>query len=145
MTIQSKPDGARTVIGNISLSLDGRVTGPGGEYDMGWVVPHAMTDGVRKHMIDFMVPATTVLVGRKNYVGFQGYWPKVADDESADSRDRTVANWLNSVEKIVFAKMARIAQLVYQTGFSIANDERPVVRDNKGPRTGFGSKAEVIR
>jgi hypothetical protein len=51
----------------------------------------------------------------------------------------------DSVDKIVFAKMARIAQLVYQTGFSIANDERVLVRDNKGPRTGFGSKADVIR
>jgi hypothetical protein len=28
---------ARTVVGNISLSLDGRVTGPGGEYDMGLI------------------------------------------------------------------------------------------------------------
>jgi peptidase M28-like protein len=51
----------------------------------------------------------------------------------------------DSVDKIVFPKMARIAQLVYQTGFAIANSERALVRDNKGPRTGFGSKAEVIR
>lgn len=50
-----------------------------------------------------------------------------------------------SVDTIVFATMARIAQLVYQAGFSIANDERALVRDNKGPRTGFGSKADVIR
>ena len=41
--------------------------------------------------------------------------------------------------------MARIAELVYQTGFDIANTERPLEHDNKGPRTGFGSKAEVIR
>ena len=41
--------------------------------------------------------------------------------------------------------MARIAQLVYETGFSIANTDRVLERDNKGPRTGFGSKAEVIR
>jgi hypothetical protein len=50
----------------------------------------------------------------------------------------------DSVDKILFPKMARVAQLVYQTGFSIANSERTLVRDNKGPRTGFGSKAEVI-
>ncbi|HET9359475.1 MAG TPA: hypothetical protein VFO58_06985 [Vicinamibacterales bacterium] len=50
-----------------------------------------------------------------------------------------------SMDTIVFATMARIAQLVYQTGFSIANDERALLRDNKGPRTGFGSKADVIR
>jgi Peptidase family M28 len=51
----------------------------------------------------------------------------------------------DSVDKILFPKMARIAQLVYQTGFSIANSERTLERDNKGPRTGFGSKADVIR
>ena len=49
------------------------------------------------------------------------------------------------VDKIVFPKMARIAQLVYEAGFSIANSERALERDNKGPRTGYGSKAEVIR
>jgi hypothetical protein len=50
----------------------------------------------------------------------------------------------DSVDKIIFPKMARIAQLVYESGFSIANTDRVLVRDNKGPRTGFGSKAEVI-
>jgi len=51
----------------------------------------------------------------------------------------------DTVDKILFPKMARIAQLVYETGFSIANTDRVLERDNKGPRTGFGSKAEVIR
>jgi len=51
----------------------------------------------------------------------------------------------DTVDKILFPKMARIAQLVYETGFSIANTDRVLERDNKGPRTGFGSKAEVIK
>jgi Peptidase family M28 len=50
----------------------------------------------------------------------------------------------DSVDKILFPKMARIAQLVYETGFSIASTERLLERDNKGARTGFGSKAEAI-
>jgi hypothetical protein len=50
----------------------------------------------------------------------------------------------DSVEKIQFPKMTRIAQLVYQVGFSIANSERTLERDNKGARTGYGSKAEVL-
>jgi hypothetical protein len=41
--------------------------------------------------------------------------------------------------------MARIAQLVYQTGFAVANSDAALVRDNKGARTGFASKAEVIK
>lgn len=103
MTTQSRPISVRTVIGNISLSLDGRVTGPGGEYDMGWIVPHAITNAARDHMISVTNPATTVLLGRKNYQGFGAYWPTVASDGSADARDRAFSTWLNSVEKIVFS------------------------------------------
>jgi Zn-dependent M28 family amino/carboxypeptidase len=51
----------------------------------------------------------------------------------------------DTVEKITFPKMARIAQLVYQSGFAIANTDRVLDRDNKGPRAGFGTKAEVIK
>jgi hypothetical protein len=51
----------------------------------------------------------------------------------------------DTVDKITFPKMARIAQLVYETGFSIADTDKVLTRDNKGPRTGFGSKAEVIK
>ena len=51
----------------------------------------------------------------------------------------------DTVDKITFPKMARIAQLVYESGFSIANTDKVLTRDNKGPRTGFGTKAEVIK
>jgi Peptidase family M28 len=50
----------------------------------------------------------------------------------------------DTVDKIVFPKMTRIAQLVYESGFSIANSERKLERDNKGPRAGLGAKAEVL-
>src|SRR6266702_3777402 len=98
----------RTVVGNISLSLDGRTTGPGGEYDMGWIVPHAITNGARNHLITITTPATTVLLGRKNYEGFGHYWPPVANDETADPRDRAFSKWLNSVEKIVFSSTLKV-------------------------------------
>jgi hypothetical protein len=103
MTVTSSPPAARTVVGNISLSLDGRVTGPGGEYDMSWVAAHGVTDAARDHMVDVTSSATTALLGRKNYQGFAGYWPVVASDEQADPRDRAFAQWLNAVEKIVFS------------------------------------------
>ena len=100
---------ARTVVGNISLSLDGRVNGVGGEYDMSWIVPHAITNSARDNMIAVTSPARTVLLGRKNYQGFGYYWPKVETDESADPRDRAFSNWLNTVEKIVFSSTLKDA------------------------------------
>jgi hypothetical protein len=51
----------------------------------------------------------------------------------------------DSVEKILFPKMARIGQLMYESGFAIAATDQVLERDNKGPRVGFGSKAEVIK
>ena len=51
----------------------------------------------------------------------------------------------DTVDKILFPKMARIAQLVYEVGFTIANSDRTLERDNKGPRTGFGAKAEILQ
>ncbi|MGW2160796.1 dihydrofolate reductase family protein [Nonomuraea sp. NPDC001699] len=93
----------RRVVGNISLSLDGRVSGQGGEYDMSWIVPHAVSDGARDHMIRVTGAATTALLGRKNYEGFGSFWPAVAKDEDADPRDRAFAQWLDETEKIVFS------------------------------------------
>ena len=99
----------RTVIANISLSLDGRVSGPGGEYDMSWIVPHAITDAARNHMVAVTGASTTALLGRKNYQGFMGFWPSVADDQTADARDRAFSRWLTSVEKVVFSSTLKEA------------------------------------
>ena len=101
--IDSTDRNGRRVVGNISLSLDGRISGVGGDFDMGWIVPHAVTDAAREHMIRVTGPATTVLLGRKNYQGFGGFWPAVAKDENADPRDRAFSEWLNAVEKVVFS------------------------------------------
>lgn len=44
----------------------------------------------------------------------------------------------DTVDKILFPKMQRIAQMVYEAGFTVANSEKALVRDNLGPRTGKG-------
>jgi dihydrofolate reductase len=94
----------RRVVANISLSLDGRVNGSGGDYDMGWIVPHAISDAARDHMVRVTGTATTAVLGRKNFEGFGGFWPAVAADENADPRDRAFSSWLNGAEKIVFSR-----------------------------------------
>src|SRR5215217_138639 len=77
--------------------------GPWRRVRYGLIVPHAITDVARDHMASVTSPATTVLLGRKNYEGFGGYWPSVADNQEADPRERAFSRWLNSVEKIVFS------------------------------------------
>ncbi len=129
MTTQHKPDAYRTVIANISLSLDGRTAGVGGEYDMGWIVPHAITNGARNHMIAVTSPATTVLLGRKNYEGFGSYWPAVANDENADPRDRAFSKWLNSVEKIAFSSTLKAP--TWENSRIVNADPATVIKDLK--------------
>jgi dihydrofolate reductase len=92
--------GGRTVIANITLTLDGHTTGPGGPYDMSCIAPHGVSEQARDALIS-MTTAPTVLLGRKNYEGFGFYWPAVADDSAAEPRDRRFAQWLNEVEKVV--------------------------------------------
>jgi len=62
---------------------------------MSWIVPHAVTDTSRAHMIRRDEPGHHRLLGRKNYQGFGGYWPAVADDASAHPADRAFSRWLN--------------------------------------------------
>lgn len=116
----------RRVVGNISLSLDGRVNGRGGDYDMSWIAPHAVTDEPRNLMVRMTESATTVLLGRKNYEGFGGYWPTVAKDDNAESRDRTLAQWLDSVEKVVFS--SSLAQASWQNSRIADGDPAQVVK-----------------
>lgn len=134
MTTQNKASSVRTVIGNISLSLDGRVHGPGGEYDMGWIVPHAISDVSRDHMISVTSLATTVLLGRKNYLGFSQYWPTVARDDSADPRDRAFSKWLNSVEKIVFS--STLEEATWKNSRIMDADPATVVEDLRRQKGG---------
>lgn len=117
----------RIVIGNITLSLDGRIHGPGGEYDMGWIVPHAVSDVARDHMVEVTAGATTALLGRKNYQGFGGFWPAMAEDESADPRDRAFAQWLNTVEKVVFS--TTLTEAPWQNSRIVAAGPAEVVKE----------------
>jgi Zn-dependent M28 family amino/carboxypeptidase len=46
----------------------------------------------------------------------------------------------DEVGKIEFEKLRKVAQLVYATGWRVANLDRPPARDNKGPRAGRGTR-----
>lgn len=93
----------RRVVVNISLSIDGFYHGPAGPQDMGFVMPHAITDVARDHLTGLWEPATTALLGRNNAEGFMGFWPSVADQADADPRDRGYAAWLRDAEKVVLS------------------------------------------
>jgi len=49
----------------------------------------------------------------------------------------------DEVSKIEFAKLAHITQLVYTTGWKVANLDHLPARDNKGPRKGKGATGKI--
>jgi hypothetical protein len=49
----------------------------------------------------------------------------------------------DEVDKIIFPKMQRVAQLVYTTASRIANLDRFPARDNNGPRVGRGQTGKI--
>lgn len=51
----------------------------------------------------------------------------------------------DSVDKIIFPKLQRIAQMVYEAGFAVAERQQPLVRDNLGPRTGTGHVGKIVK
>jgi len=137
--IREEADMDRTVIGHTPLSLDGRVSGPGGEHDMGWTVRHALTGEARAQLLDVTGAASTVLLDGPTYQGFWGYWPAVADDEDADPRDRLFARWLNEAEKIVLSPTLTEAR--WRNTRIAADDPAEVIRRL---RTEEGGDAVVL-
>ncbi|RFU84638.1 riboflavin biosynthesis protein RibD [Streptomyces triticagri] len=95
---------ARRVTANIGLTLDGRYSGPGGPADMGAIVGYATTETARDHLSRIWEHATTAVLGRVNAEGFLAFWPTVAEDDSADPRDRDYAKWLVDVDKVVLSR-----------------------------------------
>lgn len=49
----------------------------------------------------------------------------------------------DTADKIEYVKMARIGQLVYETGRRLADSNRAPVRDFKGPRMGVGASGKI--
>jgi len=100
--------GARRVVGNIVMSLDGYSSGPDdGAGGMGFLLEHATSQQARVHSAGLWAASTTALLGRSNYEGFGYYWPSVADDPAADPLDRSFSRWLSQVEKVVFSRTLR--------------------------------------
>jgi hypothetical protein len=44
----------------------------------------------------------------------------------------------DTVDKIIFSKLVRVAELIYRIGFSVADSPEALNRDNRGPRSGRG-------
>ena len=95
-------DDERTVIAQANVTMDGMTAGPDG--DLSWLIEHAVSPQMSAYAEGIWRGASTAVMGRTNYEGFHAYWPPVAADPQASARDRELASWLDTVEKVVFSR-----------------------------------------
>lgn len=95
----------RNVVLWIGMSFDGFTSGVNERLD--WLVPHATTPEAQAIYRHLRARSDTILVGRVNYEGFFGYWPKVKDDPKASPDDVAISRWLDDVPKVVFSRTLR--------------------------------------
>jgi dihydrofolate reductase len=101
-TNPQEEDQMRTVIAQANVTIDGITAGPDG--DLSWLIEHAVTPQMSAYAEGIWRGASTAVMGRTNYEGYHGYWPSVASDPQAAPRDRALATWLDTVEKVVFSR-----------------------------------------
>ncbi|MEV0236472.1 dihydrofolate reductase family protein [Nonomuraea sp. NPDC050786] len=136
----------RRVTANLGLTLDGRYHGPGGPGDFAAFAPYVTSDVARNHMTRMWEHATTAVLGRINAEGFLGYWPSVAEDDSADPRDRGYAKWLVDTEKVVLS--ATLADAPWERARMVNAPAADVITELKSSGAGdilVNSSASIIK
>jgi dihydrofolate reductase len=85
----------KLIVSNI-ISLDGYCEGPGGD-----VMALPMDQSFDAYNAERLAAADTLLLGRKTYELFRGYWPDVADNSDASPDEREISRLENAIEKVV--------------------------------------------
>lgn len=85
----------RLIVTNI-VSLDGYYEGPGANV---MVLP--MDHSFDAHNAERLRAADTLLLGRKSYEGFKGFWPGIADDPDATPIHREISRLDDAIDKVV--------------------------------------------
>jgi dihydrofolate reductase len=95
----------KNLIMQLELTLDGFYAGPNEEFD--WF---SLDPELWKMRVEQFSTVDTVLLGRKNYVGFGHYWPKVVNNPASTETDIKFSRWLDDIPKVVFSKTLEKAQ-----------------------------------
>jgi dihydrofolate reductase len=92
----------RTLIAQANVTMDGMTAGP--EGDLSWLIEHASSPQMSAYAEGVWRGASTAVMGRTNYEGYHGYWPPLAAEPETPPRERELATWLDTVEKVVFSR-----------------------------------------
>jgi dihydrofolate reductase len=92
------------IVANI-ISLDGYYEGPGGNV---MVLP--MDQTFDAYNAERLAAADTLLLGRKTYELFKGFWPQMADDPDATPAHREISRLENAIDKVVVSNSLTVDQ-----------------------------------
>lgn len=86
--------GARVIVQQW-VSLDGRAAGPTDEMDIMQVVDEVADQRSQAYNLELLADTTTVLLGRRTYEKFVGYWP---------TSTATIAPHVNGIPKVIASR-----------------------------------------
>jgi dihydrofolate reductase len=90
----------RRIVATANTTIDGFMEGPGGEGDLGWLMPF-VEDGLADNA-QLLGGTDTILLGRLTYQGFSQYWPEQEDEFAA---------LMNTPRKLVFAGPGSLSEV----------------------------------
>jgi dihydrofolate reductase len=85
----------KLIVTNI-VSLDGQYEGPGGN-----VMALPMDQAFDAHNAERLRAADVLLLGRRTFQMFQGFWPQVAGDPAASVTNREISRLNGAIQKLV--------------------------------------------
>jgi dihydrofolate reductase len=113
----------RRIVATVNTTVDGFMEGPGGEGDLGWLMPF-VEDGVADNA-RLLAETDTILLGRATYEGFSQYWPQQEDEFAA---------LMNTPQKLVFAHPGSLDEVTwgrYGNARLVDHDVEQTVRELK--------------
>lgn len=95
----------RRIIASVGTTVDGYMEGPGGEGDLGWLMPF-VPDGLADSTELLGAETDAILLGRATYHGFGQYWP---------AQEGEFADLMNLPPKYVFAGPGSLTEVSWGT------------------------------
>lgn len=94
----------RKLIVTMWITLDGFIADADGE--LGWILGD---EQLSNYEIGMVSNADTLLLGRKTYEDFVGYWPNVPTNPAAQAWEKVYAGKINALHKMVLSKTLETA------------------------------------
>ncbi len=120
----------KLIVCNI-VSVDGFYSGPNHDVmAMPFDVPFDDYNAERLRAAD------TLLLGRRSFEGFKGYWPSIADNPDAPAVEREISRLDNAIDKVVVSDSLTDADLAPWTNTTIvrrADAHDAIARLKDGP------------